>query len=337
MAKHHFDTKNLPWFWHELALLLQQGKTISESLEQLCIDPITKKKDPFMLSIQETYQKNHSLADTLSTYDTYIDQNVVNLIRLGEQQDCHHKVFQHLAHHPIQLNFTKRIIKAISYPIIVLTLCCFIGIFLIIFITPIFAEMFSSMGQSLPSLTYFILNLSSWFLDYGWVMILSMLGVVFLLKMNQNFRFQVMLHIPFLKNILQWVAISELLEVFSMMKHHTSTQHTHLATAASTISNPIYRKTWEAQFKNSHHLLDALQKVTFLPLSFLRIISISAETGHLHETTHHLSVKASESANDALKRFLVWSQVGLILTVGGLVGSLVIAMYLPIFLMANGI
>ncbi|MDQ6962089.1 MAG: type II secretion system F family protein [Mariprofundaceae bacterium] len=337
MAKHRFHASQIKYFWHELSMLQQQGKSLLSSFEYLSIDPVSQQQDALMLSLFEAYQKNASLADALSAYPQFIDQGTLSLIRLGESQRCLASILSHLAHRKDHFSVMRVLLKALSYPVIVIFTCVLLSLILLIFVMPMFAEMYLSMRQDLPLPTLLFMGIADWLVDFWWLVVSCMFGLVLLFKKNKLVRFQLLLRIPILKTSLQFMTISELLYTMGVVLSQGSKSKESLVVVASTLSNPVYREEWQKAFQGQDDVVACLRQISFFPDAFTRMLSAAKEAHLLHEACPYLAAQAVELANDCLERFNIWSRLFLMITVGVLIGSMVIAIYWPIFQMTSGI
>jgi len=337
MAKHRFHPRNIQWFWRELSMLQQQGKSIQETLNALCFDPVTQQDDPVIRAVHDAYVQQHSLADALEQYKQYIDQGTLNFIRLAEQQHQLTQVTAYLSHRHDSFSLLSMLFKTMKYPLILGFFCTFMASILLIFVIPMFVEMFSFMGGSLPTLTLLLVTLSDFFATFWWLLLLGAFSFFWTLKKNMRFRFHVMLQLPMLKQSLHLMAIAELLGRLAIIQHDNKTTKETLMAISSTLANPVYRLTWPQHFKTHTNILDALRQLPSFPASFLRTFHVAQETEMFQEAYQAMATHATEAAQDSLEQFQTWTRTILLTLLGILVGTMVVAIYLPIFQMAGSI
>jgi len=315
----------------ELMALLNTGYTLTESLELLGqYQPQYKKS---LARIANEVQNGSSFAEACKRRPRVFPAILIRVITEGEKRGALPRFLKtYVEYYHLQSSFKRIINNAIAYPAIVFGICFFSGCIIMIFVIPVFLDMFASFGKDLPLMTRITMNLSGLIKQNLHIFIL-LIGVVYLVKRittkrgffnRLRIKLDVFLLMLFTKDILEdGGTIGEALTVSARIPRYKK-----YIKAADSLSNKV---------KNGTSWLDSLKQESALPPDLVTAVASGSVAGDMSKTLDlfifGLREQYSIQANRSSRRV----ELALILFNILLWGFVIISMYLPIFKMAGNI
>jgi type IV pilus assembly protein PilC len=215
-----------------------------------------------------------------------------------------------------------------------------VAIFLLWKVIPVFASIFIELGAQLPALTAFIVALSRFVSSYIHFIFLGIIALVIgfrYFRRTEQGRWMTdrwILKIPLFGELLRKVAISRITRTLSTLVSGGVPMLESLKITSSTANNVLLEAAMmEARQKVSEgqSLTDALKQTGHFPFMLTQMVSVGEATGTLDEMLTKLADFYDEEVDASVSSILSVMEPVLLIAVGGMVGSLVISMYLPIF------
>ncbi|MGM9475207.1 type II secretion system F family protein [Pedobacter sp. GSP4] len=331
-------------FYNELGTLIRSGIDIRSALE-LTAGSYTQKKDVALFdSIQAQVIGGKSLSETMqaevkfSAYEFYS-------VRIGEETGRLAEVLGELAkYYKAKISQRRKIIGAITYPLLVLATSFAAVFFMIKFVVPMFADVFLRFGGKLPYLTSLIVSFSAWFDRYiffllGFVLVL----VTIVMASRQKLWFKqysalVLLRIPVIGEITRKIYLARFANTMRLL---TET-NTPLLQAMDLVGQMITFYPVEQSLKMAKadillgsSLSMALSKYPFYPAKFIQMIRIAEEVNKLEHFFEQLSEQYTEEVEYKTNAISGLLEPLIIIFLGLVVGVILIAMYLPMFQMSS--
>ena len=320
----------------ELMALLNTGYTLTESLELLGqYQPQYKKS---LTRIANDVKNGSSFAEACKRRLRFFSSILIRVIKEGEKKGALPLFLKtYLHYYKLESSFKRTINNAIAYPAIVFGICFFSGCIMLIFVVPVFSDMFSSFGKDLPLMTRVTMNLSGLIREYLHIFIL-LIGVVYLVKRiitkrgffkrgffnRLRIKLDTLLLMLFTKDIVDdGGTIGEALTVSARIPRYKK-----YLKAADSLSNKV---------KNGTSWLDSLKQESALPPDLVTAVASGSVAGDMSKTLEvfifGLREQYSIQANRSSRRL----ELALILFNCLLWGFVIISMYLPIFGMTGNI
>lgn len=331
-------------FYNELSTLIRSGIDIKTSLE-LTASSYTKVKDVQLFeAIQKEVIAGKSLSETLKCNQKFSQYEYYS-VRIGEETGKMGEVLGELAkYYKSKIQQKRKIIAAITYPLLVLNTSFAAIFFMIKFVVPMFADVFKRFGGKLPYITSLIVSFSDWFDQYIYVLLLVVFGIIFFYLFNRKkvwFKKGasiVLLRTPIVGNILQKIYLARFANTMRLL---TGT-NTPLLQALGMVKQmitfyPIEQSLMiaEKEILLGNSLSTALAKHDFYPVKFIQMIKIAEEVNKLEYFFEQLANQYTEEVEYKTNAISSLLEPLIIIFLGLAVGIILIAMYLPMFQMSN--
>jgi type IV pilus assembly protein PilC len=301
--------------------------------------PLLKK---IICDIKEQVNSGNSLAEAFKKHPTNFDDIYCSLINAGEQSGTLHIMLKNITEHQQKRNKLKHNInKALLYPAIVLFISLIVTLALLIFIVPQFVALFNSVGTDLPLLTKIIIAISNTVFNNIIAIFTNLIFVfisikVLLKKSNKFIEFIhiISLKIPLFGSLLKQSILARSFNTLSTLLTTgiPITEALHLTARIS--GNSIYQKTFYDISKKvtaGHSLHQAISESNKFPHNVTQMISVGESSGTLEDMLKGIGEYFEERTNDIVYNLSQLLEPIIMIFLCLIIGTVVIAMYLPIF------
>ncbi|ACZ78347.1 MULTISPECIES: protein transport protein HofC [Dickeya] len=330
----------------QLSTLLQAGLPLLDALELLGRQHEKAGWRCLLQDIRLQVSQGRPLSEVLSEYPTIFPVMCRSLVAVGELTGKLDECCARLAdYQEMQRQLTGTVIKALRYPIFVVAVGLLVTLLMLTLVLPEFAELYASFGAPLPWLTRMMLALSDGINRHGVILFLLSGGILLGYRRlrRQNAEWQqreqrLLLKLPLLSTLIQSHCLGQIFHTLAMTQQAGLTLLSGL-NAAATVNNPVYRQSLteiQRQLEQGIPLGQAIHDEPLLyPAPCHQLISVGEETGALDQLFARLAGWYENHTRQFADTLTQTLEPLLLVVVGGLVGTLVIAMYLPIFQLGN--
>lgn len=340
-------SKDLVLFSRQLSTLVGAGVPLVQGLTILEAQIENPAFKNIVVSLRLDIEAGMGIADSMKKYPQAFDNLYVSMIRAGELGGILDTILDRLSGYLESAEHLKAKVKsALMYPIVVMIIAVGITWFLLVFIIPKFEEMFSSFGQELPLPTKILLGLSRFLIKfwYAYVPIPFILFAVFkqLLK-KKDFARKVdafLLIMPIFGTILRKVAVAKFTRTFSTLIKAGVPILSALDTVAQTAGNIVVEEavlTAKASIREGERIAKPLAASGVFPNMVVSMISIGEETGNLDLMLAKIADFYEAEVDTAVEGLTSLIEPLVIVFMGLVIGSIVIAMFLPMFNMSGAV
>lgn len=335
-------------FTRQMATMMKAGVPLVQSFEIVADGSENKSLAELIREIKEDVAAGNGFAPSLRKHPKYFDELYCNLVDSGEQSGALETMLDRIALYKEKTEQLKaKIKKALSYPIAVVAVAVVVSMILLVKVVPQFAETFTSFGAELPAFTQMVLGLSDWMQKY-WLMII--VGIAVSVVSFRKARAQSAAFAAAVDRITLKLPIVGLIVYQSIMARFGRTLSTTfsagvplidaLQSVAGATGNSVYTAAVlniKDEVSTGTQLNTAMQNTQIFPGLLIQMTAIGEESGAL-DTMLDKAASYYEEAVDNLVDNLTSLLEPLIMSVlGVLVGGMMIAMYLPIFMMGQAI
>ncbi|WP_077927264.1 type II secretion system F family protein [Wohlfahrtiimonas populi] len=335
-------------FTRQLATMLQAGLPLSEALAMQASGAGKIALSELLYAVKIDVDRGGGLSNALAKHPLIFDRTYTGLVAAGERSGTLEKILTQLADFLEKNSKIKKTIKkALVYPIIVI--CIALGITALILwkVVPVFADMFKEQGRELPAATQFVVNLSEGIRSWGFVYTVMGIGVfIFLfkrvLRTNQAFKRkfdQQVLKLPIFGNLIVLSNSANFASTLSTMYEAGTPIIASLNTVSNSTNNTVFQDAIEKIKGNvaiGQELNFAMRQSKMFPDMVSYMIGIGEKSGNLSEMLNKVAELYMEDIDNAVGAMMSMIEPILIVILGSLVGGIVVAMYLPLFSMAEG-
>ena len=334
--------KDICLFTRQLATMTKSGVPLLQAFEIVGKGASNPAIAKLLLDIKTDVETGSSLGQAFRKFPLYFDDLFCNLVSAGEQAGILDSLLDRLAGYMEKTEAIKSKIKgAMFYPISILVVAFIITAVIMIFVVPAFKNVFASFGGELPAPTQVVITISDGFVDNWYLIFGGIAGAVFGIK--ESYRRSKALQIAFDKYALRLPVFGDLLRK-SAIARWTRTCSTMFAAGVPLVEaldsvggasgNYVYlmaTKQIQAEVSSGSSLMNAMQNVQVFPTMVVQMIAIGEESGKLDDMLGKVADFFEAEVDDAVDALASLMEPMIMVVLGGLIGGLVVALYLPIF------
>lgn len=346
-GKRGVSVKSLLFFTRQFTTMLKAGLPLTRILDILSYQSPTKKLREISKEIKRNVESGIPLSTSMLNYPTVFSNLYVSMVRAGEVGGTLDRSLERITEFlENEYRLTQKIKSAMSYPLFVLGFALSLGFFMLTIFVPRFAGFFADLNVPLPAMTEFTLNLSRVLTRYWWlILIVLLVGYSFynIYKSTPQGRERIdrgKLRMPILGKI----------NLLTVMARFTGTLSSLLAagvpllqaldTVSTTVDNVIIEKEIskiEDRVRRGETLSKPMEESGLFTPMVIQMTAIGEETGELEDMLHKVSAFYEEEVDRSVGQLTSMIEPLLIIFVGGIIGFIVISLYLPIFYMVGQI
>ena len=334
-------TKVLTQFTRQLATLVNAGLPLMRGIEVLK----RQMKDPRMLEaltgISENIAAGGTFSESLTQYPKIFDNLYVNMVKAGEAGGVLEVVLGRLAEFAEKAERIKNKVKgAMIYPIVVLVAAIGITAFLLVAVIPKFQQVFNDMlgGQALPPITQFVIDASEFVQHNGFQIFLALVAVVVILKIIAKtekgaYFFDVLkLKMPVTGTLAQRSAVSKFTRTLGTLLSSGVPILQSLTITRDTTGNRVLTDAIQSvhdSVKEGESMTQPLSQCKVFPPMVISMVEVGEETGALADMLTRIANTYDDEVDNAVAGMTAAIEPALIIVLAVVVGTIVIAMFLP--------
>lgn len=340
-------TKELVVMTRQLSTLIDAGLPLLRSVNVLIAQLKPCKLRDILREIASDVQSGSTFAEALAKHPKQFDRLYVNMVRAGEVGGLLETVLQRLAIFMERREALKRRVKgALIYPIAVILIAGGIVSFLLLKVVPVFADIFTEFGGDLPAPTKVLIAAGD-FMIYKWWILLSaicwtVIGLKLAMRSKQIKRVfdRVILKVPLIGDLVTKVAVARFARTLGTLITSGVPILQALKITRETIGNEVIQNavdTVHESVKEGDTIAAPLDKSKVFPPMVVNMIDVGEETGSLDAMLVKVADIYDAEVENAVDAMLSLLEPMIIIVLGGIIGFIVVALYLPIFTLGDQI
>jgi type IV pilus assembly protein PilC len=339
------STKDLAIFTRQFATMISAGLPLVQCLDILAKQSSKPSFGRVIAEVTREVEAGSTLSDGLGKHKGVFDELFRNMVAAGEAGGVLDEILMRLAAYIEKADALKRKVQgAMVYPGVVLTVAVGATCFMLIFIIPTFAKMFSDFGGELPLPTKIVLGMSNLLKNFWWVGVAGMIATGFFFKRyyatepGQRVVDGAMLKLPVLGDVLLKGAVARFTRTLGTLIASGVPILSGLEITARTAGNKVIAEaimTARASIREGETVAAPLKTSGVFPPMVVQMISVGEQTGALDEMLTKIAVFYEAEVDTAVDTMTSIIEPIMIVVMGGIVGGMVIAMYLPMFKLIN--
>ncbi len=329
-------------FSRQLATMMSSGVPLMQSLQIIGEGHENASMQEMVLAIKSDVESGTSLADSLGKFPLHFDDLYVNLVNAGEQSGTLETLLHEIADYQEKTEALKsKIRKALVYPTAIIVVAFIVTSILMIFVIPQFEALFTGFGADLPGLTKMVISLSQWFQEYWWLLFGGIIGAIvgFLAAKKrsrklQHFLDRLLLKLPIIGNVLHKGAIARFARTFSTMFKAGVPMVEAMTSVAGATGNIVFSEAtldMRDEVATGTQLNKAMLDTELFPNMAVQMTAIGEESGSLDSMLAKVADFFEREVDEAVDNMTALMEPLIMAFLGVVIGTLVIAMYLPIF------
>jgi len=329
-------------FARQLATMLEAGVPLVQAFDIVGKGHKNPSMSEMLLSIKADVEGGDTLAEALRRKNLYFDDLFCSLVDAGEQAGVLETLLDKIASYKEKSeSIKKKVKKALTYPIAVIVVAFIVTAVLLIFVVPVFEDLFKSFGADLPSFTKFVIALSEWAQSWWWAVILGIFAAfqtfIFIHKRSAEFRHfidKTLLKLPIIGLILDQSALARFARTLATMSAAGVPLVDALEKVAGACGNIVY---YQAVMKirddvaTGQRLQLSMQQTNLFPHLVVQMVAIGEESGKIDGMLDRVADFYEEEVDNLVDNLSSLMEPFIMVILGTLVGGLIVAMYLPIF------
>jgi type IV pilus assembly protein PilC len=322
--------------------MLGAGVPLVQTIEMIGKGHNNGKMQKLLGEIGHKLSSGIPLSDCLRDHPRYFDDLYCDLVASGEQSGSLETIYDRIATYKEKAEALKaKIKKAMTYPIAVLVIAAIVTSILLIFVVPVFQEIFANFGAELPGFTLFVVGISEFMVAYWYIALAAIFTFIFLFK--RAHRNSLKLRDQVDRKILKLPVIGSLLEKAAVARYARTLSTTFAAgvplidaleSAAGASGNAVFRDAIlevRTEVSSGMQMNLAMRNCSIFPDMVIQMVAIGEESGAVDDMLSKVATVYEAEVDNAVDNLTALLEPMIMAVLGVVIGGLIIAMYLPIF------
>ena len=329
----------------QMATMIGAGIPIAQTLRAIGNGHENKSMEDLMLELSRDVESGSALSVALTKHPKHFNRLFTSLTQAGEESGKLDTMLDRVATYNEKVEAIKSKVKsAMMYPIIVLFIAAVVTILLLLFVIPQFEALFTGFGADLPTLTRTIVDLSKWMQNYWYIFIgatvLAIFGFMFAYKRSEKLQFamdRLLIRLPVLGVILKKSALARFSRTLAIIFSSGVPLVDGMNTVGAATGNRVYQKAVmdvKNDISTGRSLAASMETTKVFPNMMLQMVSSGEESGELEVMLDKVADFFEREVDDAVDALASIIEPLMIVMLGTIIGTMVLAMYLPIFKLA---
>ncbi len=328
-------------FTRQLATMIDAGLPIVQALDLLAQQTENKIFSGVIATLKHDVESGSAFAESLAKHPTVFDELYTNMVSAGEMGGMLDTILVRLAAYMEKAVKLKAKIKsAMIYPISVIGIAVLVTALLLVYVIPVFGEMFASFGEELPLPTQIAINLSSVAIAYFWYMLAGIVGTI--IGIRAYYRTErgrqvidgIVLRLPIVGDIFRKTAVARFTRTLSTLVSSGVPILDSLAITGKTAGNKVVENAVLAarqSISEGKTLADPLIRSQVFSPMVCQMVQVGETTGALDAMLSKIADFYDDEVDTAASNLTTLVEPVVILFLGVVIGGIIVSMYLPIF------
>ena len=339
------NDKDISVFFRQLSTMINAGLPLVQCFELAEKGADKKAMVTLLKDVRNGLEGGSPLGETMRKFPKEFDRLTCSLVEAGEQGGILDTILLRLCIYKEKaLSLKAKIKSAMVYPVAIMVVAFIVTAILMIFVIPVFAEMFADFGADLPGPTKVTMAISEGFVEYWYLVVFVPIAVVFGIRaiyQTPKGRYQLdklLLNLPVLGDVLRKASVARFCRTFSTLTAAGVPILESMDTVAETSGNVVIEEVImqsKESISQGQNLAGPLEASKIFPVMVTQMISIGEEIGSLEDMLAKIADFYEEEVDTAVDNMTALMEPFIMAFLGVVIGGLVISMYLPIFQMAS--
>lgn len=333
-------------FTRQLATMMKAGLPVMQAFEIVARGHSNPSMTQLLMQVRGDVEQGSPMSKAFAKHPKYFDRFYCNLIAAGETGGVLESLLDKLALYKEKTQAIKKKVKsALTYPIAIVVVAIALVMVMMMFVLPEFGKVYEGMGAELPGLTQVMMTISRFFVEWGWLIIIVMIGsVIAAVKAVQNspsLQRRVdawLLRVPIFGNIVRKATIARWARTTSSLFAAGVPLVEALDSVAGASGNILYEEATQdirAKVNQGMSLTSSMQSTELFPNMVLQMASIGEEAGSLEDMLNKAAEFYEDEVDNAVAQLSSLMEPIIMVVLGSIIGVILVAMYLPLFNLGN--
>lgn len=341
------NAKQLTLFTRQLSTLQDAGLPVVRSLRILDQQAKPGPLKNTLGDVIEDIESGSTLSDAMRKHPKVFDNLYVNMIKAGEAGGALEVILQRLSEFKEKAQSLKRKVKgAMIYPVVVVIIAIGILTFILIWIVPQFQKIFSDFGVELPAMTQVLIKASSFTARYFWVGPVAVFTWWMILKLIKRFKYGryaldwIWLRTPVFGPLARMVIVARTMRTLGTLIASGVPILESIIICRETSQNMVYEKAYQKvhdSIREGESIASPLRETKAVSEIVVNMIDVGEETGDLDSMLMKVADNYDEEVDTMVTGMVALIQPLLVVFLGGMIGFIVIALFLPLIKLINSL
>ncbi|CWN92764.1 type 4 pilus assembly protein PilG [Neisseria meningitidis] len=345
-SKRKITQEDITVFTRQLSTMIKAGLPLMQAFEIVARGHGNPSMTEMLMEIRGEVEQGSSLSRAFSNHPKYFDRFYCNLVAAGETGGVLESLLDKLAIYKEKTQAIRKKVKtALTYPVSVIAVAIGLVFVMMIFVLPAFKEVYANMGAELPALTQTVMDMSDFFVSYGWMVLIALGFAIYgFLKLKaRSIKIQrrmdaILLRMPIFGDIVRKGTIARWGRTTATLIAASVPLVDVLDSTAGAAGNLIYEEaTREIRTRviQGLSMTSGMRATELFPNMMLQMSSIGEESGSLDDMLNKAAEFYEDEVDNAVGRLSAMMEPIIIVILGLVIGTLLVAMYLPLFNLGN--
>lgn len=345
-SKRKITQEDITVFTRQLSTMIKAGLPLMQAFEIVARGHGNPSMTEMLMEIRGEVEQGSSLSRAFSNHPKYFDRFYCNLVAAGETGGVLESLLDKLAIYKEKTQAIRKKVKtALTYPVSVIAVAIGLVFVMMIFVLPAFKEVYANMGAELPALTQTVMDMSDFFVSYGWMVLIALGFAIYgFLKLKaRSIKIQrrmdaILLRMPIFGDIVRKGTIARWGRTTATLIAAGVPLVDVLDSTAGAAGNLIYEEaTREIRTRviQGLSMTSGMRATELFPNMMLQMSSVGEESGSLDDMLNKAAEFYEDEVDNAVGRLSAMMEPIIIVILGLVIGTLLVAMYLPLFNLGN--
>jgi type IV pilus assembly protein PilC len=334
-------TRDVVIFTRQLTTMIDAGMPLVQILDILATQSDNKTFASQVREVKESVEAGSTLSDAMRKFPKTFDELYVNMVQAGEVGGILDTILGRLSIYMEKMMSLKRKIKgAMIYPATIITVAVIVTLILLVFVIPVFAELFGSFGKALPMPTQIVINISNFVI--GYLHYMGVAAVLTVVAIRQTYKTErgrlaidrLLLRMPIIGDLIRKASIARFSRTLGTLVSSGVPILDSLTITARTAGNKVVERAGfmiRESISQGRTMLEPLLASGVFPPMVCQMIGAGEMTGAMDQMLQKIADFYEDEVDVAVNNLTALMEPLVIVVLGTIIGGLVVSMYLPIF------
>lgn len=334
--------KDMVIFSRQFSSMIGSGVAMIRTLTIIAEQAENTKLKEVLFDVKSQVEQGSALSDAFARHPEVFDRLWVAMVRAGETGGILDEVMRKVAEFAEQRQkLNDKVKSAMAYPTVALIVAVIVFWVMLTFIIPVFKEMFAGIGQELPAFTQMLIDLSALMRSIWMVVFVAVCGGIFW-SIKQYYKTDagrymidgLMLRMPVFGDLIKKVCVARFTRTFGVLVRSGVPMLTALEVVKETAGNAVLSSAVDAvqkEVREGGNISKPLGRESLFPPMVVQMVAVGEETGRLDDMLNKVADFYDDEVENAVEALTSILEPIMVVGIGGIVGSVVVGMYLPIF------
>ncbi|MBY0356722.1 MAG: type II secretion system F family protein [Candidatus Obscuribacterales bacterium] len=338
--------KDMVIFSRQFSAMIGSGVAMLRTLTIIADQCENQKLREILTDVRNQVESGSNLSDAMSKYPDVFDRLYIAMVKAGETGGILDTVMRRVAEFmEARQKLTDKVKSAMAYPVVAMAVAVLVFWGMLTFILPVFQGIFAGLGGELPAFTQMLVSMSEFMRSIWMVVLVGAIGtgVYFFKKWAKtpSGRMKVdafVLRLPVFGEVIKKVAVARFTRTFGTLIHSGVPMLTSLDVVKETAGNAVLSQgvaEIQNEVRQGGTLSKPMERNSLFPPMVTQMVAVGEETGKLDEMLDKVADFYDAEVENSVEALTSVLEPIMVVGVGGIVGSVVVGMYLPIFSLIN--